>query len=141
MNSDELKQLAQDRVDDAIALLAANRWAGAYHLTGFAVECGLKACVLKYLAKGTIFDDPKYLKDLGECRTHDLDKLVRLSGLKDDQESYLKRDENYRRFWTITKDWNESSRYTQTTEAKARDLFEAVTNKPDGVLEWIRLYW
>jgi hypothetical protein len=42
VNKDELRQLAQDRILDAKALLAARRWSGAYYLAGYAVECALK---------------------------------------------------------------------------------------------------
>jgi HEPN domain-containing protein len=43
----ELRQLAEERLLDAAALLAARRWAGAYYLAGHAVECGLKACIAR----------------------------------------------------------------------------------------------
>jgi len=31
----------------AEALLNAGQWSGAYYLAGYAVECGLKACIAK----------------------------------------------------------------------------------------------
>jgi len=37
-----------ERIEDATALLAASRWSGAYYLTGYALECALKSCVLAY---------------------------------------------------------------------------------------------
>ncbi len=39
VNRAELQQLAEDRILDAQALLAVNRWSGAYYLAGYAVEC------------------------------------------------------------------------------------------------------
>jgi HEPN domain-containing protein len=42
-----LQQLADDRVLDAEALLNAGRWSGAYYVSGYAVECALKACIAK----------------------------------------------------------------------------------------------
>ena len=36
-------------VTDARALLAAGCWAGAYYLAGYALECALKACILKFV--------------------------------------------------------------------------------------------
>jgi hypothetical protein len=61
MNRAELQQLAEDRRLDAEALLAAQRWAGAYYLAGYAVECGLKACIMAYVERtGVIFKNPKF---------------------------------------------------------------------------------
>jgi hypothetical protein len=45
VNRAELRKLAEDRVLDAEAPLKESRWSGAYYLAGYAVECGLKACV------------------------------------------------------------------------------------------------
>jgi len=45
VNKVEWRALAEARVLDAEALLAASRWPAAYYLIGYAVECGLKACV------------------------------------------------------------------------------------------------
>ena len=48
----EWQQLAEDRILDAQALLApaVARWSAAYYLIGYAVECGLKSCVLARVA-------------------------------------------------------------------------------------------
>ena len=43
--------------------------------------------------------------------------------------------------WGVTKDWKETSRYEEKTEAEARALFEAVNQKPDGVFLWIQSRW
>jgi HEPN domain-containing protein len=47
VNRAELRQLASDRIEDARILLAGGRWSAAYYLLGYAVETGLKACILK----------------------------------------------------------------------------------------------
>ena len=47
MNRGDLQLLANIRLDEAKALLAASLPAGAYYLAGYAVECGLKACIAK----------------------------------------------------------------------------------------------
>jgi len=49
VNRPQLRQLAEDRILDAACLLACGRPAGAYYLAGYAVECGLKACILAYI--------------------------------------------------------------------------------------------
>src|SRR5438045_101637 len=105
MNRVQLQQLALDRVHDAGALLNAGRWAGAYHLAGYALECGLKACVLAHVQKtGMIFLDRTYLKSLADCWTHDLEKLVELAGLKSDQIAEMKANPTFRINWLLAKD-------------------------------------
>ncbi len=47
MNRIDLQQLARARLREAEALLNAGEWSGAYYLAGYAVECGLKACIAK----------------------------------------------------------------------------------------------
>ena len=50
----EWQQLAECRIEDARAHLdpAVGRWAAAYYLIGYAVECGLKACVMARVMDG-----------------------------------------------------------------------------------------
>lgn len=107
------------------------------------MECGLKACLLRYLGEsGAVFGDEKYLKKLLECWTHDLVKLVNLAGL--DETFGLARQANpvLEAFWAVAKDWKESSRYEdERPEAEARALYEAVSNNPDGVFRWIQSRW
>lgn len=80
MNISELKQLAEDRLLDAQGLLSLGRWSGAYYLAGYAVECGLKACVLGHIMRtGVIFTDKKYAE---RCWTHDAADLLKLAGLE-----------------------------------------------------------
>jgi hypothetical protein len=58
LNRTELQQLSQHRLLDAKALIAASRWSGAYYLSGYAIECALKAAVLRYVERtGIIFED------------------------------------------------------------------------------------
>jgi len=47
VDREQLQQLAELRLEDAEALIASGRWAAAYYLLGYSVECGLKACVAR----------------------------------------------------------------------------------------------
>ncbi len=142
MNRLELRKLALERVLDAQALMAAKRWAGAYHLVGYAAECGLKACILSHLGKtGMIFKDRNYLKSLADCWTHELDKLVGLAGLTGELGTACGANPTLRGYWGVAKDWRETSRYERKAKSEAEELYEAITNEPDGVLRWIRNYW
>jgi len=46
VNRLQWRQLAERWLEDARSLLDNHRWSAAYYLAGYAVECGLKACVL-----------------------------------------------------------------------------------------------
>jgi hypothetical protein len=139
VNRAELKQLAEDRVLDAQALLAAGRWSGAYYLAGYAVECGLKACVLAHVERtGIIFVDKKYAE---KCWTHDLKELVKLAELEVTRAQDCGANPALEANWRKAFAWSEMARYEQKTEAEARDLFGAVTENVNGVLPWIRVRW
>lgn len=74
MNRAELQRMSNDRIDDATVLLNNGRWSAAYYLLGYAVETGLKACILKFVEEsGVIFRDRKFAE---RCWTHRIDHLV-----------------------------------------------------------------
>jgi hypothetical protein len=139
LNRTELRQLVDDRLLDARSLLDASRWSGAYYLAGYAMECGLKACVLAFVERtGQIFHDKRFSE---RCFTHKLIDLIDVAGLKEEHEDLLKTNKTFAFFWGDAKDWTEAARYQQKTEKEATDLYEAITNDPDGVLRWIRTNW
>jgi hypothetical protein len=70
-----LQNLARTRLKDAKALLGRKRWSGAYYLSGYVVECALKACLLNHLGESdAVFGEQGYLKRLADCWAHDLVK-------------------------------------------------------------------
>ena len=139
VDKQHLQKLAKMRLKDAQARLGRRRWSGAYYLSGYVVECALKACLLKHLGEsGSIFGSPGYLRQLADCWTHDLVKLVNLAGLDADFGAARSANPVLGGYWGITKDWKETSRYDEKTETDARELFEAVSHKPDGVFLWIQ---
>jgi len=141
MNRSDLQKLAEDRLLDAAALLAAGRWAGAYYLAGYAVECGLKSCILSRVGDtGVIFDESQ--KKFSErCLTHDVEELVKLADLERVRGLDVSANPNLGASWQTVKDWKVESRYAQMTETKARGLYDAVADGTNGVLQWIRGRW
>ena len=139
MNKAGWRQLADDRVADAKALLDAKRWSCAYYVAGYAVECALKSCVLTYVENsGVIFDDPKFLAG---CRTHKLEELVKLANLQATLGIALGVNPTLLTFWEVVTNWSEESRYQQKSRTEAEELYEAITNDPNGVLPWIKAHW
>jgi HEPN domain-containing protein len=139
VNRSELQQLAEDRLLDAQALLAAGRWSAAYYLAGYAVECGLKACILAYIERtGVIFTDRKFAD---RCWTHSVEELVRLADLEVARGIDVSANPALGRNWLIVKDWTELSRYQVTPQNQAQQLLGAIGDPTDGVLPWIRSRW
>jgi hypothetical protein len=65
VNRADLQFLAKERVLEAGILLKRKKWSGAYYLAGYAIECGLKSCVLVRVENtGIIFEDKKFASDL-----------------------------------------------------------------------------
>lgn len=138
MNRAQLQQLAKERLLDAKALLAARRWAGAYYLAGYAVECGLKSCIIRHLMRTDRFPEKRFSE---QCWTHSLPQLMSLAGLQADLTAALQADPDLLVNWDTVKDWSESSRYVRRTQTEATDLYDAIADKKHGVLSWIRVRW
>ena len=137
MNRRQFQRLAEERRGDASTLLDAGGWSGAYYLAGYAVECGLKACIAKRTKR---FDYPD--KDFAnKCYTHQLERLVVLAGLADLLEESGRSNSSLDSNWIVVKDWDEGSRYRKESKAKAVALLQAVISPSDGVLAWIRNHW
>jgi len=138
MNRYDLRELARQRVREARQLLRAGAPSGAYYLAGYAVECGLKACIARRTQR---YEFPSR-HTVNESHTHDLEKLLRLAGL----ERALAQDARARAAlgvnWDTVKDWTEQSRYDVAMDMRrARDLYRAITGRRDGVLPWVQRYW
>ena len=140
MNRLQWQQMAQRWLVDAKHLLEARRWSAAYYLAGYAVECGPKACVLARVsaAPELIFEERKFSE---KCWTHDLEGLVKLAGLEGTRGADMASNAGRRDNWKVVKDWNEKSRYKTASGQKARRLFQAITGKSNGVMQWIRAHW
>ena len=131
--------MAEERVEDAQTLMRGERWTFAYYAIGYAVECGLKSCVLtRMIHTGGVFADKNFSQ---KCWTHNFENLIELAGLKAQFQTARKDNPALEVYWGVVKDWKETIRYEQKTKAEAEALFEAITNEPDGVLPWVRIHW
>ena len=141
MNRAHWQSLAEERVLDADVLLQAGRWAGAFHLIGYAVESGLKSCVLAYMENSNadvIFRERKFSDN---CWTHNIEELVRLAGLRSALDLDMAANRQLGINWIYATQWKEISRYQTATEFNARRLYQAVADAADGVLPWVRTRW
>jgi HEPN domain-containing protein len=67
-----LRELALTRLREARVLLEAGEPSGAYYLAGYAVECGLKACIAKQVRRHEFPDKAT----VNKSHTHSLPQLV-----------------------------------------------------------------
>ena len=130
----ELKELASLRRTEAQVLFDAELYDGARYLAGYVLEVALKARICRVL-------DFEEYPDSGELRrlyaTHDLDQLLKLSGLSRKlplQEKVLFDS------WSTAALWKPQRRYDVPGTAKRTDVRD-ILNAIDEVLRWIRKYW
>ncbi|MFN0105402.1 MAG: DNA-binding protein [Bryobacteraceae bacterium] len=135
MTRSELQQIAEIRLADAEALLAAGRWAGAYYLLGYVIECALKASIVARFGPEEI-PDKKLVNDF---YTHRLDGLLKISPIGSTLESRMKADGAFLYSWNLVSDWSEASRYDpEIGEDKARALHIDVTDEKSGIFTWLK---
>ena len=137
MNIYDLRKIALIRRKEVQTLLKNGNYEGAYYLSGYIVECGLKACIAKSTKK---YDFPDK-KRVTESYIHDIEKLIKLAGLLQALEQEIKNDSKFEVNWSVVKDWSEESRYEDHTGNEALDIYSAITNRKHGVLQWIRQHW
>jgi hypothetical protein len=135
--------MAEERIKDARALIRGKRRAFAYYVAGYSVECALKSCVLsRMIHSGLVFrDDWKNL----DCRVHNINTLIDRADLRHELNNRFQASggsgASFASNWTTVLLWKETSRYESKTEVEAKDLVAAISDKPDGVLRWLKNYW
>jgi len=78
----DLEKIATARIKDAEVLLNARRYDGAIYLCGYAVEIALKARICKTLGWSGYPSTKREFENYQSFRTHNLDVLLRLSGIE-----------------------------------------------------------
>ena len=113
----DLRKIARARIKDAEALAASRRYDGAVYLCGYAVELWLKARICRTLSWAEYPSTRREFENYQSFRTHDLDVLLRLSGI----ESKVKA--GFMAEWSIVAQWDPSARYS-TAVAHAQDAHD-----------------
>ena len=138
VNRSDLHQLVRIRLAEARLLLQNDKYEGAYYLSGYAVECALKACIAKQVKKFD-FPDKKMVLD---SHSHNLEQLLSVSGLKQVHQDELQNNAQFAVNWAVVRDWSEQDRYViGISRAEARDLYAAVTARRHGILAWLKKHW
>ncbi|MEO5923534.1 MAG: DNA-binding protein [Bryobacteraceae bacterium] len=137
MTRKDLQELAALRLKEAGLLLAGGCPSGAYYLAGYAAECAIKACIAKQTEKHD-FPDKKKAND---SWVHDLSLLIQVAGLKDTLRETMIQHPEFNARWQVVQEWNEKSRYQNSTQAAAEKLLDALKHPRHGVIQWLELHW
>ena len=141
--SEEIKNLADLRLEEAEILLNNGKSNGAFYLLGYTIELYLKSKVCRLLNIDDLFDERCNLKRYFEGKnpffSHDLNTLLVFSGLK--RKFDEAKSENQVLFKTtsmLIDVWSEKSRY-DIQPKNADDVRVAIELLKDenGLLTWI----
>lgn len=138
MKRTDLQRLARVRIEDSRVLLDAGRYAAAYYLAGYAVECGLKAAIAKLTLRS---DFPPRVAFVRSVYSHELVGLVKAAGLELQLGAEEVADALFAANWATVKDWSPDDRYMGRPAQDAADIYAAVVQRNHGVMRWIRQYW
>lgn len=119
----ELEIIAQERLLDAEALIAAGRYDGAIYIGGYAMELSLKARICKTLKWAEFPSSANDFQNYRSFKVHDLDVLLHLSGIEDEIK------QNHWADWSNVNTWNPESRYktsSSVSELEAATMLNSV---------------
>jgi len=133
----EQSKVAQHRRDDAQALFEQERWRGAMYISGYAIECTIKARLMLMFRVNTLEDLEAELKRRGlipgdaSLFDHRIELYLRASG----RLEALRSDKALWRSFNIANRWIPSWRYNPDLSNRndAEDFLSAV----DAVFKWI----
>lgn len=137
MNRKDFQRLAAIRLSEAKILLDNRKYDGSYYLSGYVIECALKACIAKQIRR---FEFPNK-KLANNCYTHDITTLLKTANLNLELDRNIQSDSIFLINWNIAKDWSEESRYLKIDKQRAIDIYSAVSDLDHGVLKWLQQHW
>jgi hypothetical protein len=120
ISREELQNLCVDRLEDARILYEAGRYDGAFYLCGYIIELGLKRKICETLGWEGFPNSKKEFENMGSFRTHNLEVLLHLSGIKNQVKEYFFSE------WSVVTFWDPEIRYSRIqTEERARSMLLA----------------
>jgi hypothetical protein len=105
ISTKDLRAIAGARLRDAEVLLAGKRFDGAFYTCGYAVELALKARICRTLKWSGFPESAQDFKGLQSVKTHDLEVLLKFSGI---EARVLAK---HAAEWTVVRAWNPEQRY------------------------------
>jgi len=101
----ELQKIARARLKDAQILFQNRRYDGAAYLCGYAIELWLKARICRTLGWEGFPSTNREFQNLLSFKTHDLDILLKLSGIEKKIKTRFLAE------WSVISVWRPEVRY------------------------------
>ncbi len=134
ITADDWEKLARDKLSAARRLHQTRHLTEAYEQAGYAVECALKARIMRH-ERLNQWPSRQRRRDL---YTHDLALLLTMAGLEDRVLAAMADGSDIGVAWSIVKEWSVDVRYTRAMRPKlARDMVWAVSSSGAGLVSWI----
>jgi len=133
----DLRELALLRLTEAKALLRSGHYDGSYYLSGYCIECALKACIARKTQKHEFPDK----KTADASHTHRLEDLLKVAQLMDFHRAQTRASLIFEANWNLVRDWSEQSRYRKHSREAAEEILLAISDRKHGVLRWIKQHW
>jgi len=121
LSTKDLRAIARARLRDAQVLLRAKRFDGAFYLCGHAVELSLKARICRTLKWRGFPESDKDFKGLQSLKTHDLEVLLKFSGI----EGRVSAKHGVE--WSTAIQWNPEQRYQRIGIRQPQQAADMVT--------------
>ena len=138
MNRSDFQELAELHLQHARALLDAQLHSGAYYMSGYVIECALKACICKRTKEFDFYPRPK---EAQKAWGHDRKDLIGLADLVEKIDEDRRTDGTLNIYWKEVETWTVESRYERHSQREAKDLYDAVSHPVHGVLACIKRHW
>jgi hypothetical protein len=141
MTRRELQQIAHTRLKEAKVLFSAGLYDGAVYLCGYVIEAALKARICRHLQMKE-YQDTGTMKNV--LYSHDFDRLLFLSGLRNRINLANKKRINLFKNWSLLTSWTPEIRYSPVNthdRQYAANLIKALEDNNDGFLIWIEKLW
>lgn len=121
ISTKDLRAIARARLRDAQVLLRSKRFDGAFYLCGYAVELALKARICRTLKWQGFPETTQDFKGFQLLRTHDLEVLLRFSGV----EGRVKA--KHLAEWSEVLKWHPEKRYQALGHSPPQQAADMVT--------------
>ena len=121
ISTKDLRAIARARLRDAQVLLRAKRFEAASYLCGYAVELALKARICRTLKWPGFPASAKEFSGFQSLKTHDLEVLLRFSGVEDRVRA------KYAAEWSKVVKWYPEKRYQAIGLLPPQQAIEMVT--------------
>lgn len=130
----KLYDLAKCRYEESKILLNNDKYDGSVYLCGYALELILKRRIVKVLEWDGYPETAKEFEDYKSFKVHDLNVLLRLSGL----EKKIQKDNAVFARWQISNTWDPESRYKEIgniLKTEAEDIIEATRQTVNFIIK------